>query len=423
MQAAVHQKSIGQIILSIFFPFWSFILSLRDFRSSSAKAVYFVFCVWIGAVFIYNVSDTSLSSANVRTSDSSKIALQYITTHNTDVGFKEYFENRDMHDRFDFFQITSIYFLSRLSGNPRLWFLYIAVIFAFFHVNNTWYVLQRCKKPVNFIWGLLVALLIFTVPITEGLNATRMNLAIQIYLFGLLPFLIDGDKKKIWVSFLCLLVHFSMLLPVVIFIGFAFLPKKNVTPYLVLFFISYLIKTLDIGFINNALSYLPLGLDERFGLYTDDASLEANQTWREQSSLIYVLSRDARMYICLIVMLTLAISNKAQLSNSPWKNLLVFALLFYSIANVLASLPSGYRYLRISNILLISWILLTFNNLCTKQMKTALTIVSPILIYAVVWGVRMTFDYLGLETLWGNFITTIFVEDNNPLSKILGLSY
>ena len=180
---------------------------------------------------------------------------------------------------------------------------------------------------------------------------------------------------------------------------------------------------MDIGFINNALSYLPLGLDERFGLYTDDASLEANQTWREQSSLIYVLSRDARMYICLIVMLTLAISNKAQLSNSPWKNLLVFALLFYSIANVLASLPSGYRYLRISNILLISWILLTFNNLCTKQMKTALTIVSPILIYAVVWGVRMTFDYLGLETLWGNFITTIFVEDNNPLSKILGLSY
>ena len=145
MEREKNNARSGNVILAFFAPFLAFLLSLRDIRSSNAKAVLFVFCVWIGAIFIYNTSDAALSDANVRSSDSSKIALQFIYAHNSNVSFAKFFADRDMHDRFDVFQVTSIYFLSRLSGNPRIWFIYVAIIFGFFYVNNIWYILQRCR--------------------------------------------------------------------------------------------------------------------------------------------------------------------------------------------------------------------------------------------------------------------------------------
>lgn len=419
----IKSKEIfGSALIAMLWPFGALLFSLRNVRSEQSKIILFVFCLWIGAIYIFNDSYGSMETATVTSNDGYKIALQFHYAHAQDVDFVTFFKNRSMHDSMDFFQITSIYFLSRLTDNPRLWFLYIAFIYAFFYVNNIWYVLSRCKNPVKWYCGLFIALLFFCIPITEGLNASRMNLAIQIYLYGLLPYLLDDDKKKLWISCLCLLVHFSMILPVALLLLFFFLPKKNLTPYIVLFFISFFIQQLDIGFIKGALTYLPLGYEDRAGLYLDDLTVEAEEVWKQQSSFIYTLSRNSKQYICFIVMAFMFFFNRKALESTRWKKLLVFSLLIYSIANILALLPSGYRFLRISNSLLISWIVLSMNEEISYGLKNLIGFVSPLIAFSIVFMIRTMFDYVGFEVFWGNFITTIFVNDNVRISRILGLS-
>lgn len=424
MQVNTKDAVVKSILLSVISPFIALLASFSHVRTKSAKVVFFLFCVWIGAIFIFNTSNDKLSSGNVGANDGSKIALQYYNTHIQNPDFETYYNNREEHDSYDFFQILSIFFLTKISGNPRLWFIYVSLIYGFFCVSNLWFVLERCEKPITWYCALFMGLFLIMMPITEGLNATRMNLAIQVFLFGLLPYLVMGNKKRIWVSFLCVLIHFSMFMALVLLLLFFILPKRSITLYCILFFVSFFINQLDIEAVKNVLEYLPFGLGDRTGGYLTDASIEGDEAWKQQSSLIYTLNRNALSYLSFILVLVFLIRDKGGLlKRTPWYNLLCFGLFFAAVANVLALLPSGYRFLRISNFVLFAWFLLTINNINVSRYKILFMLLSPLIVFKIVFSIRMMFDYVGLEVFWGNYLTTVFVNDNTCISKILGLSY
>lgn len=423
MQVSSKNAIVNSFVFSIISPFIALLESLSHIRTKSAKVTFFMFCVWIGAIFIFNSTNTELSHATVGTGDGSKTALKFTEVHMQNPDLKTYYNNRDKHDSFDFFQLLSIFFLSKVSGNPRIWFIYVSFIYAFFWCNNIWIVLEHCEKPITWYCALFIGLLLLMLPITEGLNATRMNLAIQIFLFGLLPYLIDGNKKRIWVSFLCVLVHFSMFMALVLLLLFFFLPKRNITFFCILFIISFFINQLDLEMIKNVLVYLPWGLGGRTEGYLSDATIAQEEMWKQNSSFIYTLNKNITSYTPLILILSFLFKDKERLlRNTPWYHLLCFGLYFAAVANILALMPSGYRFLRISNFILFSWFLLTINNLNMNRFKPLLVLLSPLIVYKLMFSLRIMIDYIGMEVFWGNFITTIFVNDNTSISRFLGLS-
>jgi len=101
--------------------------------------------------------------------------------------------------------------------------------------------------------------------------------------------------------------------------------------------------------------------------------------------------------------------------NLPLNSLLSFSLLLYGASNIFALVPSGGRYIFLSQMFMLFTLVLLF--ICDSPLSKYKKYfpLSLMLLYPVIFNIRIAFEYYGISLFLGNFLTSFFWYDNIPL--------
>lgn len=404
-------------LFSFLFPFFGLICSLVYWRKNWAKNVFWIACMFMGAIQIFHPEGTILGIGI----DGSDYALRFINMYDMKVSWaslvKTFFEDGET---LDIYQPLLSFFISRFTNNAHVLFFFFALVFGFFYSRNIWYVLGKLpNKSQGWTW-VLIAFFILICPIWN-INGVRMWTALQVFVYGAMPFIFEKDKSKLYWCFLTILIHFSFILPVVILILYFFLPKKNISIYLIFYLSTLLIKQIDLSFVKDSLlSLFPDFYDNRINMYTnEDYALSVNKSAFEMTYFLILCSTITNWIIQIYVVVSCYLINNYLNNNLLIKRLCVFSLLIYGISNIFALVPSGGRFITLSQMFMIPLFIFVINLSphIPYLLRKLHPILMVILIIPLAQKLRGGFDFYGISLFVCNFLTMFFVESDVPLIR------
>jgi len=414
------QSTDNNILLVILWPFAGLVSALRNWRQPWAMNVFWGVCIFLGAIQIFQPNGEVLGSA----ADGGRYVLSLQDMHRNVTSFSEvskYFF--DGHTN-DVFADTLTYLISRITDNGHFFFMVLAVIFGFFYSRNVWYVLRMIPESTYRYFGILIAALFLVCPIWE-INGVRMWTALHIFVYGALPFLVEGDKKKLLWCAVSLLVHQAFILPLLIIILFAFLPQRFLynNSFLITIFVVYLVSltvnSLNLTELNGYLQrILPSYYDYRIEMYIDEAAQANRLEATMQTSLYVTILTKLKYYVIQVLIILSFVSFKNNDDNDfGIARLFVFSLLFYALANILSCVPSGARYITIANMLMIPAIMsvICYCNFEGTLFQRYFPIFMICLCVSLLYDIRIGMSFYGYNLVFGNYITASFLETDVPI--------
>lgn len=421
-----NHKSIG-IILTIFFPFAGLIYTLSHWRESWAKNAFWLACIYMGAVLIFCPEGTILGSG----ADGGRYVLRLMDMYNnSSLSIFGIFSSFFQHDPeiMDLYQPLMNYFISRFTDNGHVMFAAYAFVFGFFYSRNIWYILEKLpNKKLGYLF-ILVTLYFLICPITQ-INGVRMWTALHVYVYGMMPYLLERDKSKIWFVALTPLIHFSFLYVAIFGLLWFALPyrfKSQNSSFIFLayifFLVSLFVNSLNMNMVEDMIvEYSPENYEEHLSGFIGEEYMENRAALKEQHNWYVGLSGVFTHWSYSILMLFLYPCLKRNFSkNTGLMHLFCFALLLGSFANIIALLPSGGRFKTLSQMFMVPLILMTAMSIpSTDVFKRVLNIAILFLVLPFVFNIRMLFDFFSITVVMGNFITVLFWENNVPLMDLI----
>lgn len=417
-------NSNNKIVLAILWPFAGLVSALRNWRQPWAMNVFWIVCAFLGALHIFNPIGTTLGEG----ADAGRYALHLQYMHDNIHSFSEIsreFYNGDLND---VFASTLLFLVSRFTSNGHVFFFVLAIIYGYFYSRNIWYILGKIKsEKVKGLW-ILIALFFFIGPIWF-INGVRMFTAMHVFCYGALPYILDGDKKKLYWTIVSVFIHFSFLFVIaVLFLYIVFIRRFVSTKWVLsVLFIFYLItltvKSLDLGAVNSFLhSYLPANLDARIDGYVNEETLEQRLNSISQQSWHVAFFENIQYWgIQILTILSFITIRKNRTNQTYLIPLFSFALFISGFANIYACVPSGGRYIIIAKMFMIPVFLLLY-----KQMKIdnsiyrLLNLAMLLIAFSLIFEVRKGLEYYGIG-IFGNFFTAFIFDDRVPLIHYLNL--
>lgn len=405
-------------VVFFLFPVLSLFEAIRNFRNPSAKNWFWFFCAFYGLVHIYMPD----GSYGVVGADSVRYAITLERMYNSNLTWevlKDTFYDGS-NGGTDIFQPIVTFLVSRFTDNAHILFCVFAVVFGFFYSRNVWYVLSKCPQKPGFQLSIFIIALALLTPIWQ-INGVRMWTALQVFMFGFLPYILDNDKSKIWWSYCAFLFHFSFLILTALLLIYQFVPHKRL-PFLILFIITFFVGELDLAVIRENL--LGLGLtafDAKINTYTADHVLENMRNSADNYSWHVILANNMSKYIyqSIIVVSYFAIERVGQSRRKLWTDLFCAAALFYSFANIVASVPSGGRFALPAQMLSIILAIMLLPSLRRGFIHLLYTIAAWGLVFPIIFSIRAGMDFWGISLLITNPITCWFLEDNTPIIEFI----
>lgn len=416
------QKRTTEYVVTIFAPFVGLIYSLIHWRKKWAKNVFWLACVYLGAIFIYWPEGTVFGEG----ADGGRYAKELIEFHSGALSISSVLASYTFFGggRLDLYQPLLTFVISRFTDNGHVLFAVFAFVFGFFYSRNIWYVLDRLPNRKLGWLGILVALYFLICPITQ-INGVRMWTGLHVFVYAMLPFLVEQDRSKLRWLILVPFIHFSYLY-VTIFAAFyaLFLHKiatrsrafQNIS--LVLFIASFAINSLNMDSVNSMLTeYSPESYEERIDLYVNQGAVDRKADASALSNWYIVASGTIQKWSYAVLLISLLpCMRKHFKENRGYINLWVFALLLSGMANILAMIPSGGRFQFLSSMFAVAIILLAAANLpkANGYVNIVNIVLFPLLIPLVV-EFRKLFDFFGVTVILGNFLTAFIIESNVPI--------
>lgn len=401
--------------LSVVFALWPFgslFLSFKHWKTFWAKNLFWLFCVYFGFTFIVDPTgeaDSARYSQELHDFSQSDLTLS---------GFRNSFYSSES-TYVDIVQPMVTFTVSRFTDDPKILFAVFGLIFGFFYSRNIWYVLSKLQGKISYLLLVFIIVFILLNPI-YNINGFRMSTAMHVFLYGTLPYLFDGNKKRLFWSFFSIFFHFSLFLPVVILCFYMVFGNK-LNLFFWFFVFAYFFSELNLQFIRDSLSYLPGIFRTRLESYLGEdyvqtlAESAASSNWY----LIYYLKLKSWVLFAFSILVFMKARNILK-SRPEFMNLFCFSLIMCGSAKILSSLPSGGRFGVIGNLFMFSFFILFFSEYRKIKFLKELQIISiPVLFLFIVVSIRIGFDYMGLSTIFGNPLSSIIIK--NDVSLIEGI--
>ncbi len=426
LNRSTQNKEQGTALLITFlFPFFGLIYSLYHWRKYWARNAFWLACCYLGAIQIFHPEGALFGSG----ADGGRYVLDLQNMHSNVHSFSdvsEYFYDGNTLDVF----CSSLQFLvSRFTDNGHVFFLVLAAIYGYFYSRNMWYILERLPSKLGKGVWVLIAMMFLVCPIWL-INGVRMWTAAQVFVYGALPFLLEGNKKKLLLCASAILIHHSFIFLIVLVFLYALLPynlrcnRGFLIGLMVFYVFSLTIKSLDISSVNSVLqSYLPSYYGDRVDIYVNEDYLEGIIEVVEANSWhVEFFNNIQHWVIQLFVFFTFftVIRGLGQ-KNTKWIILLFsFSLLIYGIANIMSNVPSGGRFIIVARMFMIPSILLVLTRMpIGKNYRKYLPIMLFLLAFSLLFDIRKGLDYYGIMLFMGNFFTAPFVGSNVPIIEYI----
>lgn len=423
MQNGNNNKTTATI-LTLIFPFGGLIYTLSHWREWWAKNAFWLACIFLGAVQIFCKEGTILGSSG----DGGRYVLKLMEMYNNpSVSISSIisdFLDSSNEMVVDLYQPLITLLVSRITDNGHVLFAVFACVFGFFYSRNIWYILEKLPNKRLGYLVILVSLFFLTCPITQ-INGVRMWTALHVFAYGLMPFLLEHDKSKLWWVLLTPFIHFSYLYVAIFAFVFYLMPFRLKTKsgwmlYLAIVFyiVTLFVTSLNLTGVNNLINeYSFESHEERLSEYVSqdffDAGVEmsAKRNWyvAGSSNVIHWV------YSILLIVILPCIKRYFQ-GEKGLLHLYLFALLFGGFANIMALLPAGGRFQLLSQMFKIPLFLLVamklqVNNVFNKYFNIACIV----LLLPLIFRIRVLLEYYSITAILGNFITVLFWENNVPL--------
>lgn len=419
---SIKNESFYIFIVTLLFPFVGLVLSLVQWKKSWAMNIFWLACIYMGAILIYHFEGTMLGEGM----DSERYILILTSMHNNpyitfwsiisffqvDVGYM------------DLYQQLITFFVSRFTNNGHVLFAVFATVFGFFYSRNIWYILDKLPSKKLGILYILFGLFFLVCPITQ-INGVRMWTALHVFVYAILPYLVEKKKSRLWFLFITPLIHFSYLYVVIFSVIYVLIPfrfKTNNILFIYFVIITYIaslfINTLSLDSVSSMIAeYSPESYEDRIDLYINQDLLDRNQEAENANNWYLAVGKYISNWsYSVILVLLFPIIRKYFKDNKAITNLYVFTMLIGSFANITALIPSGGRFQILASMFKLSTILLIALNIPKNITINKISqIFSIILILPFIVEFRKLFDFFGINLIFGNFITLFFIESNVPL--------
>lgn len=394
-------------LIYFFWPFAALILAIKNYKSSWSKNVVWLFVAFFGYVMV-PIGDAF---------DATREKLALIELHQQQLSFSEMKSTLFSEDSNEVDIVDPIihYVVSRFTDNCHILFCIYGIIFGFFYSRNIWILINK----VSDIKGISI-FVILTFACIVGywyINGFRFWTATHVFLYGSLLYILEQKKRGLIFIALSPFVHFSFFMPALLFIVYLFAGERTYL-FFILFALSFFIKTLNIESLGNFLTdHSPAVFHNKINNYTDQEYVEIVKDKNESTAWHVVFSN---LFVTWTIVAFISLSfffslNKIR-ENKELLSLYSFGLLFGSVANISALIPSGGRFLYLSNLLFIGFI---FLHLYHIQLKSYFLLWRKVAMFTffffIIFQIRISFDLEGLMTFFGNPILASFFEDTFAL--------
>lgn len=407
--------------LFLVFPFFTGILAIKNYRATWAKNIIWAFVVFYG--FTFSISQEA--GKNGESADINRYVASVTNMYKLNLSFadviKLYQENEDI----DILQLTIAIMVSRVTNSPQVLTAIYGFIFGFFFSRNIWFVLERTRGKFKPAAILLLVTFILVVPFWS-INGFRFNTAIHVFIYGLLPFLFDGKRIGILLAALSILVHFSFVLPVGILLLYVLLGNRTVI-YFIFFLASTVSSQIDIGALNTFIeNNVPKALADRTAVYRNEDKVEGYRSDTEKEDVVkpnwYIQLYSKALQWPLMAFLTILFFRRKKLQqfNKRLYSSLSFTLLFWGVANLMSSLPSGGRFYLIAVLSALPLVIFYVQNLpYEKFMSKSVWIAAPALFLFIVVSTRIGFLSISLNAILSNPLVVLITDYNIALDELI----
>jgi len=318
----------------------------------------------------------------------------------------------------DILRTLLAFLVSKFTANGFYLVIVYSIIYGYFFSRNMWYVLDRLKGNTKFFTKILLFTLFLAIPLWN-MNGFRFWTAAHVFIYGLLPFVFEQNRRSlIWCFVTPFVIHFSFLIILIPLVLYLVLGNK-IKLYYVFFIVTLFFSEFNISQFNDVVNtYAPQQMAERARVYTgeekvaelrEEGRLNQHQAWHAN---YYGLGVKIPLMVFLIMIYW---SNKKTIYKDEYLlRLLSFVLLFYGFANLLNTIPSGGRFTSIANLLTLSFMTLYFqNNIIKKNLLLYSRLATPFLLFFIVVALRLSWNSFSVMTVIGNPITAIFTFGEN----------
>lgn len=384
-----------EIAFTAFLPFSSLFWTIKENRSNVYPLVFGLFFFFIGTQIIATDSN-----------DIGRYMLAFSFIANSpNTTFLAYFYSLAEDNQIDFYLPFMTWLISKVTTSTQLYAGILAMMTGLCFGLNFAYISRHLKNNCLSITLLLFTLLFVPNP---SFYTHRWWMAMQVFLLGALPYILEGKYKYLLFSIASIFVHFSLLYPLVLLLVYKFIPKKSLLPFVGLFIVANLIEELEISAIANAFkNYLPEAFNSRNEAYINAEELDHN--WFSQSG------RFVWKLINLIMTLYIYVRLRSRLDSRKYlKSMFAITLLIGTFAAVANMTEWGWRFLDLTNFLFCSLYILILADEETFGLNFTRTIriCSPFFLYVILFQIRSLCAIIGLKALlFGNIFTTWFIED------------
>lgn len=421
MQIRNERNNSTAFLLTLVFPFGGLIYSLSNWREKWAKNAFWLACIYLGAVFIYWHQGTNLGEGG----DGGRYVLDLMSMYGSNITLAEIFGRYQVDSNtMDLYQPLLTYFISRFTDNGHVLFAAFAIVFGFFYSRNLWYIIERLPERKMGGLYILVALYFLICPITQ-INGVRMWTALHVFVYGMMPYLLERDKSKVFWVLVTPLIHFSFLYVVLLAIVYCIIPYRFkagnrilMIVALVLFIVTLFVNTLNLDTINGMLEeYSPESYEGRINQYVSQDVANRNKETRSLDNWYVAASGNIKNWcLNLLLVFLLPCFRRNHIDKNGLTNLYMFALLLGSFANIMALIPSGGRFQLLSQMFKVPLILLVAMSVSkTDIFRKYVNVALVFLLIPFVVAFRKLFDYFSITAIFGNFITVFFWENNVAL--------
>ena len=413
------------LILTFLFPFVGLIYSLTNWRQSWAKNAFWLACIYLGSVLIYELDGVVLGLGR----DGGRYVINLMEMYASQIPLNQLLDKYLIEeDTMDLYQPVLTWLVSRYTDNGHVLFAAFAIVFGFFYSRNIWYILEKLpNKRLGYLF-VLVTLYFLVCPITQ-INGVRMWTATHVYVYAMMPYILERDKSKIWWVLLTPLIHFSFLYVALFAVVWLLLPYrlKSQSSWfliigLILFVVSLFINTLNLNAIGGMLAeYSPDSFENRIEGYVNEDVANRNAEARSLNNW-YVGASGAVSHWCfnLLLLVMLPCLKRNFKNNYGLMQLYAFSLFLGSLANIMAIIPSGGRFQILSQMFKVPLILLVVLNIPNSDVFRKYVFFATIfLLIPFVVEFRKLFDFFSVTAIFGNFITVFFWENNVPLIDLI----
>lgn len=425
MQISNNKNSATAFILTLVYPFGGLIYTLSHWRENWAKNTFWLACIYMGAVFVYWPEGTILGVG----ADGGRYVLELMKMYGSSISLKDVISQYQTdYSSMDLYQQLLTLLVSRFTDNGHVLFAFYAFVFGFFYSRNIWYILE--KLPNKKLGGLfiLVTLYFLICPITQ-INGVRMWTALHVFVYALMPYLLERDRSKLWWVLLTPFIHFSFLYVAVFALAFFLIPyriksNKGLLLYMAyaFFIVTLFVNALNLDVVNSMLEeYSPETYDRQINTYVNQNY--ADRRADESKALNWYVTASGSIshwiYSLLLIALFPCIKKRFK-DNEALAQLFVFTLLLSGFANIMALIPSGGRFQLLSQMFKVPLILMVAMSIPADTVFRKLVNVALLfLLVPFVFQFRQLLDYFSTTLLVGNFITMFFWEDNLPLIDLI----